>query len=364
MHCHLCDPGFEHKENIETASLSALRGGFTSITCQPSTQPAIDNKVMVEYILSKSHTDADVHIFPYGSMTKKCMGKEIAEIGEMKLAGIVAISDGDIPIADADVMQKILTYSKMFDLPVITHCEDVALSNGSIVNEGAVSTLLGLKGAPKSAEEIMVARNVLLAGNTDAHIHIAQVSTKGSVDIIRQAKKYGIKVTAETSPQYFTLTEKALLNYNTLAKVNPPLRTQEDVEAVIEGLKDGTIDVISSGHMPTTWESKQKEFEKSKQGISSFETAFSLCYTHLVANNILSIQELVKKITLHPAEILALNKGVIKQGADADLVVVDPKEVFTVDAAEFASKAKFSPYNKTPLKGKVLYTIVKGKWFL
>ncbi len=361
MHCHLCEPGSENRENIESGSKSAARGGFTTITCQPNTHPAIDNKTVVEYILSKSRSDAYVNVLPYGSMSIACQGKELSEIGEMRFAGIVAVSDGDIPIMDSNLLWNIMKYVRMFDIPIITHCEDVNLSRHGVINEGYMSTLLGLHGIPREAEEVAVARNLVLAENTQCRLHIAHISTKGTVELIRQAKKRGVMVTADTSPHYFTLTEQILKKYNTFAKVRPPLRTSEDVEAILEGLKDNTIDVISTSHTPTTIESKQTEFDDAAYGISSFETAFSLSYNYLVEKNILSLGQLVQKMSTNPAQILALHKGLIEVGMDADLVIMDPKQNFTVNASEFISKAKFSPYNGMELKGKILQTFVKGK---
>lgn len=361
MHCSVCEPGYEYKEDIESATKAAARGGFTTITCLPNTEPAVDNKAVVEYILSKAKSDGIVHIFPYGSMSKGCKGKEIAEIGEMKLAGVVAITDGDISIMDTNLLHNIFRYARMFDIPVITHCEDLNLSGNGVVNEGYISTLMGLQGIPKEAEEVMVARNLVLAEGTKSRLHISHVSTKGSVQLIREAKKRGVQITAETSPQYFTLTEQSVSRYNTLAKVNPPLRTEEDIEAILEGLRDNTIDVISSSHTPASIESKNTEFDNATYGISNLETAFAVSYTALVEKNILTLTQLVQKMADNPAHILALNKGRLEVGADADIIVVDVKQKYAINASEFASKAKFSPYNAMEVKGKVLHTFVKGR---
>lgn len=362
MHCNICDPGYEYIEDIKTVSHSAIRGGFTTITCEPNTQPAIDNKTVVEYIVSKSKENSLVNIYPYGSMSLRCEGRVMAEIGEMYEAGIVGISDGDEFTDSAAFLRNVMCYSKMFDLPVITHCEDRGLSGIGVMNEGYTASCLGLAGMPREAEEIIVARNLILAEHSGARLHITHVSTKGSVQLIREAKRRGVHVTCDTSPHYFLLTEEAIGDYNTFAKVNPPLRTKEDVEAVIKGIADGTIDVISTGHSPTNLTDKHKEFGNAVYGISSLETTFALCYTHLVEAGVISAEKLVALASRNPAEILRLyNKGSIAEGKDADLIIVDTKESYRIDPEHFASKAKFSPFAECEVRGKVLYTMVGGK---
>lgn len=362
MHCNICDPGYEYIEDIKTVSHSAIRGGFTTITCEPNTQPTIDNKTVVEYIVSKSKENSLVNIYPYGSMSIGCEGKVMAEIGEMYEAGIVGISDGDEFIDSAAFLRNVMKYSKMFDLPVITHCEDRALSGEGVMNEGFTASCLGLLGMPREAEEIIVARNLILAEHTGARLHITHVSTKGSVQLIREAKKRGVPVTCDTSPHYFLLTEEAIGDYDALAKVNPPLRTREDAEALIAGIADGTIDVIATGHSPTNLTDKHREFGNAVYGISSLETTFALCYTFLVETGVISAEKLVSLASQKPAEILRLyNKGSIAEGKDADLIVVDTKESYRIDPEHFASKAKFSPFAEQEVRGKVLYTMVSGK---
>lgn len=362
MHCNICDPGFEYLEDIETVSRSAVRGGFTTITCEPNTAPVIDNKTVVEYIVSKSKENALVNLYPYGSMSVGCKGQEMAEIGEMRDAGIVGISDGDEFTDEASFLRNVMLYTKMFDLPVITHCEDRGLSGCGVMNEGLVSSSLGLMGIPRSAEEVMVARNIILGENTGARLHIAHVSTKGSVQLIREAKKRGAKVTGETCPHYFSLTEEDVGDYNTLAKVNPPLRTKSDVNAIIKGIADGSIDVIASGHSPSNQSDKHKEFDNAVYGISALETAFALSYTRLVEGGIISLETLVSLMSKRPAEILKLeNKGDIAVGKDADLIVVDFSKNYRIDPVHFASKAKFSPFAEKEVRGRVLYTMVGGK---
>lgn len=362
MHCNICDPGHEYIEDIATVSRAALRGGFTTITCEPNTSPAIDNKTVVEYIVSKSKENALVNIHPYGSMSIGCEGKEMAEIGEMYDAGIVGISDGDEFTDSAAFLRNVMVYTKMFDLPVITHCEDRWLSGMGVMNEGYTAACLGLTGMPREAEEVIVARNLILAERTGARLHLAHISTKGSVQLIREAKGRGVSVTCETCPHYFILTEEAIGDYDTLAKVNPPLRTKEDVDAILEGIADGTIDVIASGHSPTNMTEKEREFDMAAYGISSLETAFALSYTHLVQTGIITLEKLIHMMSVKPAEILKLyNKGMILEGKDADIIVVDFKETHRIDPIHFASKAKFSPFVEEEVQGKVLYTMVGGK---
>ncbi len=362
MHCNICDPGYEYIEDIESASMSAARGGFTSITCEPNTKPAIDNKTVVEYIISKSKTYSLVNIFPYGSMTNDCAGVSLAEIGKMKKAGIMGISDGDNFIDDTHLLRNVFKYSKMFDLPVMTHCEDQKLSDGGVMNEGYMSSVLGLKGMPREAEDIIVARNTVLAECVGNKLHITHVSTKGSVQLIREAKKRGVNVTCETSPHYFLLTEEATKDYNTFAKVNPPLRTREDTEAVLEGLLDGTIDVIASSHSPTKLEYKTKEFDNAAYGISAFETAFPLSYTALVESGRMSLYDLAVKMSENPAKILGLkNKGRVAEGYDADLTVVAFQKEYEIDASKFLSKSKFSPFDGQRVKGNIRNCIVSGR---
>lgn len=362
MHCNICEPGYENVEDIITVSRSAARGGFTSITCEPNTKPVIDNKTVVEYIVSKSKAQSVVNIYPYGSMSMGCEGKAIAEIGEMYDAGVVAISDGDEFVDSAALLRNVMRYSKMFDLPIITHCEDRSLSGKGVMNEGYTAACLGLSGMPREAEEVQVARNILLAEITGAKLHIAHISTAGSVSMIRDAKERGIRLTCETCPHYFALTESAVENYNTLAKVNPPLRTTKDVTAVVEGIVDGTIDAIASGHSPVSLTEKKKEFDQAAYGISALETAFSISYTYLVQNGKITLKRLTELMSKKPAEILNLTqKGEIAVGKDADLIVIDTKESYLIEPQLFASKAKFSPFAGQEVRGRVVCTIVKGK---
>jgi len=360
-HCHLRDPGFEYKEDIESGTMSAAMGGFTSIACMPNTNPVADNEAVIRYILNKAKQDGIVNVYPIGAITKGQKGEERAEIGEMKFAGAVAISDDGKPVMSASLMKKAMMYAAMFDISVISHCEDVDLTDGGVMNEGYMSTIMGLKGAPSAAEAVMVARELLLAEYTKTPIHIAHVSTELSVDLIRNAKKRGVKVTAETCPHYFSLTEEACENFNTLAKVNPPLRTKRDVEAVIEGLRDGTIDIIATDHAPHHQDEKNVEFNVAASGMVGFETALPLAVTYLVKPGILTLKELVDKMCVNPSRLLGLNKGSIEVGRTADITIVNIDEEFTVDINKFKSKSKNSPFDGFKLNGVVYYTIVEGR---
>ncbi len=361
MHCHLREPGYEYKEDIESGTRSAAVGGFTSIACMPNTAPVIDSQAIVEYINNKAKHVGLVNVYPIGAITKGLKGEELAEIGELKFAGVVGISDDGNPVMSASLMRRALQYADMFGTPVISHCEDLALIDDGVMNEGYMSTYLGLKGITRAAEEVMIARDVVLAEVTQAPIHIAHVSTEGGVEIIRHAKARGVKVTCETCPHYFTLTDKAVDGYNTMAKMNPPLRSEKDVEAVKQGLKDGTIDVIATDHAPHHFDEKNVEFNLASNGIVGFETALSLSITYLVDTGILTMQQLLQKMCVNPAGILGLNKGSLGINRPADIIVIDKDEEFTVDVNQFQSKSKNSPYHGYRLKGTVHYTIVGGQ---
>jgi len=360
MHCHLREPGQEYKEDIESGTLAAAKGGFTSVACMPNTAPVLDNAAMIEFVKSKAAAVGHVHVWPIGAVSKGLAGEQLAEIGDMREAGAVAVSDDGRPVANPELMRRALEYADMFDTLVISHCEDLSLANGAM-NEGAVSTRLGLKGIPNAAEEVQVARDVIIAGELGKRIHIAHVSTAGSVEIIRQAKARGIRVTAETCPHYFTLTEEAVEGYDTNAKMNPPLRTEKDLLAVIAGLADGTIDVIATDHAPHHEDEKNVEFAVALNGIVGFETALGLGITYLVKKDKLTLQELLQKMTCMPAKILGIEKGQLMEGAAADIVIFDMEHPYRVNVSSFASKSKNSPYNGYELYGKVEYTLADGK---
>ncbi len=361
MHCHLREPGFEYKEDIESGTKSAAMGGFTSVACMPNTEPVIDNQAIVEFIKSKAEAVGYVNVYPIGAISKGLEGKELAEIGEMKFAGVVAVSDDGRPVVESGLMRRALEYASMFDVTVISHCEDMGLVAGGSMNEGYVSTALGLKGITRAAEEVMVSRDILIAEATNTAVHIAHVSTRGAVDLVRQAKKRGVKVTCETCPHYFTLTDKACEGFNTNAKMNPPLRTDDDVAAIKEGLRDGTIDAIATDHAPHHIDEKQCEFALANNGIIGFETALGLSVTHLVKTGVLTMNEAIKKLSANPADILGLNKGCLAVGRPADIVIIDDENEYTVNVADFKSKAKNSPYDGWKLYGKAEYVIVNGE---
>lgn len=359
-HCHLRDPGYEYKEDIESGTLSAAMGGFTSVACMPNTNPAADNEAVIKYIINKAKQDGYVNVFPIGAITKGQKGEELAEIGELKFAGAVAISDDGKPVKSSSVMKKALQYASMFDITVISHCEDAELVEDGVMNEGYMSTILGLKGIPAAAEETMVARELILSEYTKVPIHIAHVSTALSVEMIRNAKKRGVKVTCETCPHYFTLTEDACAGYNTNAKVNPPLRTDKDVKAIIEGIMDGTIDIIATDHAPHHRDEKNVEFNIAANGMIGFETAVALAITYLVKPGHITMNRLVEIMSLKPSEILGISKGSLDIGAPADITVVDIDEEYTVDISKFKSKSKNSPYDGFKLYGSIWSTIVGG----
>ncbi len=359
-HCHLREPGEEYKEDIESGTRSAAAGGFTTIACMPNTKPVIDNKPMVEYIINRAKSEGIINVYPIGAITKGQKGRELAEIGEMKFAGAVAVSDDGHPVLDSSLMKKAMVYASMFDITIISHCEDLSLSEEGDINEGITSTVHGLKGIPSAAEEVMVARELVLAEYTGTPVHIAHVSTALSVELIRAAKKRGVNVTAETCPHYFTLTEKACEGFNTLAKVNPPLRTQKDVEAVIEGLCDDTIDIIATDHAPHHKDEKETEFNLAANGIIGFETALPLAFTMLVKPGHMTLGKIVEKMCSKPSAILGLRKGTIETGSIADITIFDPSTENIVDVSSFKSKAKNSPFNGFRLSGKVKYTIAAG----
>ncbi|MGB2769029.1 MAG: dihydroorotase [Candidatus Zixiibacteriota bacterium] len=359
MHTHLREPGREDEETIYTGSCAAVAGGFTSICCMPNTQPPIDNQETVKFIYEKAK-EAKCRIFCIGCITKGRKGEELTEINDLVQAGVVAISDDGKPVSNPQVLRNALEYSSMFDLPVISHCEDLNLSANGVMHEGFVSTNLGMCGIPAVAEETMVARDVALAEFTKARIHIAHVSTKGSVDLIRQGKKRGAKVTCEATPHHFTLTDEIIRTFDTNAKVNPPLRTKRDVEAIRGGLKDGTIDCIATDHAPHSIEEKEVEFDFAPPGLVGLETALGLVITELINKRILSWSQAIAKLTINPAKILNLQAGRAKKNSPADITIIDPKASWVVDPSEFYSKSKNSPFGGRKLKGRAWITIVEG----
>ena len=360
-HCHLREPGFEHKEDIETGSVSAVYGGFTTIVCMPNTSPVIDNKIVLKYVLTRAKEVNLAKVLPIASVTKGQEGKELVDMGLLAENGAVGFSDDGKPVERADIMRRAMETAAMYRCPVISHCEDPYLAAGGTMNEGLVSLQMGVKGIPAAAEDLQVGRELILAEYTDTPIHIAHVSTKGAVELIRQAKKRNVKVTAETCPHYFSITEEKCLNYNTLGRVNPPLRTQEDVEAIIGGLSDGTIDIIATDHAPHHEDEKRVEFTKAPNGMVGFETALSLAYTFLVKPGHLTLPEVVGKLCANPAKLFSLDTGKIEVGLPGDLIIFDTEMERTIDRKALHSKSKNSPFDGMILNGVVDTTIIEGR---
>jgi len=361
LHCHLRQPGFEEKETIATGTRAAARGGFTTICCMPNTNPPLDNQAAIDYIKSEAATNGVVRVLPIGCISKGRKGEELAEMGELASAGVIGYSDDGNPVNSSRLMRHALDYSRAFSLPVINHCEDTALSEDGQMNEGILSTELGLRGIPAAAEEIMVARDLALAQLTGAWLHIAHVSTEGSVELIRRGKEKGIRVTAEVTPHHLTLTEKEVIGYNTNAKVNPPLRTERDIQALIQGLKENVIDIIATDHAPHAEIDKLCEFALAPSGISGFETALG-SLMRLVHNEQLTLNVLIARLTSEPAKIINYDKlGTLNTGSPADITIFDPDKDWVVDTSAFASKGKNTPLAGSMLKGKVMATISQGK---
>ena len=393
IHCHLRDPGFEHKETIETGTRAAARGGFTTVCCMPNTEPPIDSRATVEYVLRTAAAVGLVRVLPIGCVSQGRHGEALAELADLAEAGAVGFSDDGNPVADAALMRRALEYSQALGLPVIDHCEEPSLTKEGVMHEGWVSTRLGLCGQPAAAEEAAVARDIALAEFTASHVHIAHVSTRGSVELVRAAKARGVSVTAEVTPHHLTLTHEAVAfspacpagrpagngsltpagggpafgGYDTNAKVNPPLRTREDVEACIEGLLDGTIDAIATDHAPHALEDKLCEFDQAAFGISNFETALGALLT-LVPGGRLDLPTLVAKLTAGPVAALALDRrpgldglGSLAPGAPADVVVFDPQREWVVEPERFASKGRNTPLAGRTLRGQVVATVCGGR---
>ncbi len=363
LHVHFREPGFEYKETIQSGSAAAVAGGFTTVCCMPNTNPVNDNQAVTEFILERARLAGLANVLPVGAITKGSEGKELAEIGDLRRSGCVAISDDGKPVMNSLVMRRAMEYALAFDLTVVDHCEDLHLAEGGCMNEGLVSTELGLPGIPAAAEDVMVARNLSLSELTGARLHLAHISTAGSVRMVREAKARGIHVTAEACPHHFMLTEELVRGYNTHAKMNPPLRTWADVQAIKEGLRDGTIDVIATDHAPHATQEKQQDFTEAPFGIVGLETALPLTLG-LVEEGVLSLEQAVQKLTAAPAAAFGLKKGTLAVGADADVVVVDPQEQWEVDPAKFRSKSRNTPFAGWKVKGRVTTTITGGRLVL
>jgi len=365
MHVHLREPGNEDEETIASGANAAINGGFATIACMPNTDPPVDTEAAVEFVHLQRKRTNKANVFPIGAVTKGRKGEELAEIGQLVRGGAVAFSDDGDAIYNAEVMRRGLEYASMFDKAVIAHCENKDLAKNGVMNEGYISTVLGLIGIPKVAEELMVYRDIYLAKLTDAKVHIAHVSTAGAVDIIRKAKAEGIKVTAEVTPHHLTLTDDMIKTefggFNTNLKMNPPLRTEEDRKALIKGLKERVIDVIASDHAPHTSEKKDVEFNIAPFGIIGLETVLPIILTKLVHKKIISLAEIIAKLTINPARILGIKKGTLTPGADADITIIDLNKQWTINPDEFKSKSRNCPFTGWKVKGKAVKVIIAGQ---
>jgi dihydroorotase len=361
MHVHLREPGYEAKETIETGLRAAARGGFTGVACMPNTNPVADNQTVINYIAGRAASLGLARVWPIGAITRGSKGESLAEMAELKEAGAVAFSDDGQPVAGAGIMRRAMQYARMVGLTIIAHCEEPSLAAGGSMNEGFMSTKLGLKGIPGAAEEVMVARDIILSEFTGCPLHIAHVSTAGSVRLVREAKARGLKVTAEAAPHHFTLTDEAVEGYSTSTKVNPPLRGEADVAAVRQGLADGTIDVIATDHAPHTSEEKEVEYDRAPFGMVGLETAVGLVWSELVASGLLTPARAVAKMTVNPARILGIAKDTVRPGAVADITIINPQMEEAVNPYKFASKGRNTPFAGRKLKGLPVLTMVGGK---
>lgn len=359
IHTHLREPGFEYKETIASGSAAALAGGFTSIACMPNTSPVNDNRSVTEFIRRKTAECGLVNVYPIAALSVKSEGALLTEFQDLRDAGAVGFSDDGKPVMNAALMRRALEYASSLDMPIVAHCEDMNLSSGGVMHEGIASAELGLAAVPSIAEEIMVARDLLLAEYTGAPLHIAHVSTAGSVRMISEARARGVRVTAETAPHYFTLTDEALRSFSADLKVNPPLRSREDREAVRSGLSEGVIEVIASDHAPHARTDKEVEFDYAASGMTGLETSLSLSLA-LVADGVLTLSSLIAKMTVNPAAVLRLPKGTLAPGADADVTVIDPDREWICDRALFCSRGRNTPFHGRAMKGKAILTVVGG----
>jgi dihydroorotase len=363
LHVHLREPGFEYKETIASGARAAVAGGFTSVCCMPNTKPINDNSSVTSFIIEQGRTAKLANVFPIGAITQGSKGEHLAEIGEMKAAGVVAISDDGKPVLDSGIMRRAMEYSRDFDLTVVDHCEDCCGAAGWAMHEGEYSALMGLNGLPGAAEDLHVARDITLAELTGARVHIAHISTARSVDLVRQAKRKGVAVTCEVTPHHFTLTDRDVYEsgYGSNFKMAPPLRSQSDLDAVVEGLRDGTIDAIATDHAPHHANEKMLEFDRAPNGVIGLETAVSLTLDRLVHQGVISLGRMVELLSTNPARIFKLDRGTLKVGAAADVTIFDPGREIKVDASKFQSKSRNTPFGGWELKGAPVATIVGGR---
>lgn len=360
MHVHLREPGEEYKETIASGTRAAVAGGFTAVACMPNTRPPNDSAAVTTFILERARNEGSCRVFPVAAISKGLKGEELTEFGDLRQCGVLAVSDDGRPVANSLLMRRALEYAKVFDLLVISHAEDLSLSRGGLMNEGPTSALLGLRGIPNCAEEAMIARDILLAEFTGGRLHIAHVSTAGSVRLIREAKSRGIRVTAETAPHYFTLTDEALMTFDTVFKVNPPIRSADDVRAIREGLADGTLDAIATDHAPHAVTEKDVEFEFAANGMIGLESSLPLLL-ELVREGVLSPLDAIAKLTSNPAAILGVPLGTLQGQGKVDLTIIDPDVEYTIDASTFRSKSRNCPFHGRSARGRALMTMVEGR---
>jgi dihydroorotase len=361
VHVHLREPGREDLETVASGAMAAAAGGFTAVCAMPNTDPVTDNQAAVGFIVSQAQRAARARVYPIGAVTLGQRGEQLAEFGELVGAGAVAVSDDGKPVGSSHMMRTALEYARVFGIPVANHCEEMSLAQGGVMHEGLVSTRLGLKGIPAAAEEIMVARDIILAELTGGHVHLCHMSTRGSVELIRRGKERGIRVTAEATPHHFSLTHERCAGYDTNAKMNPPLREPEDVAAIRQGLKDGTLDVIASDHAPHHYDAKEREFDLAPNGIIGLETALGVAIRDLVGSGVLTLPELIDRMSTRAARIFNLPGGTLAVGAPADVVVFDPGERWVVRPDAFHSKSRNTPFAGAELLGRAHQTVVRGR---
>jgi dihydroorotase len=361
MHVHLREPGREEDETIATGTAAALAGGVTSVACMPNTEPALDSQAAAEFVYLQAERAGNANVFPVGAITKGRQGAELAEIGGLVEGGAVAFTDDGSPVVSAEIMRRALEYCRMFDKAVLSHCEDLDLTRGGVMHEGFESMRLGLRGMPAAAEEVMVYRDIALAELTGARLHILHVSTAGSVDLIRRARQRGVRVTGEACPHHLTLTDQCLRSFDSNYKMAPPLRTEADIQALIGGLMDGTLEVISTDHAPHAPEKKMRELDQAPNGIIGLETLIPVCVRALIEPGHLTWPQLIEKLTIKPARVLDIDRGTLRPGADADVTIIDPSVEWTIDANAFRSKSRNCPFAGWKVRGRAHAVIVSGE---
>lgn len=360
MHVHLREPGREEDETIATGTSSAIAGGVTSVACMPNTEPALDTQAAAEFVILQAKRAGNANVFPIGAITKGREGKELAEIGGLVNGGAVAFTDDGSPVVSAEIMRRAMEYCKGFDKAILSHSEDLDLTRGGVMNEGFESMRLGLRGLPAAAEEIMIYREIALAEITGARAHILHVSSRGGVELIRQGKKKGIRISGEACPHHFTLTDECLRTFDSNYKMSPPLRTQSDVEAILEGLRDNTLEVLATDHAPHAPEKKMRELDQAPNGIIGLETFLPICIKALILPKVLTWPQMIEKMTINPAKVLGIDRGTLKQNAFADVIVIDPAKDWTIDPTKFKSKSRNCPFAGWKVKGRAELVMVGG----